>query len=233
MAEQAVWRLKQIALSLPIPSLAAVRARAWLVGPPLLLGLLAALIASQLTTRVWRNEAEVVIFAPSLTPLLKGSLAAEPRGGGLETVVSLARSPQLAGRVVRALAVPGLTARQFLRDSSAKLRPDSSGPAFFVAFSVSYPRRALAVRLTNEYVLQFARFFRERWRGLLPQARPRVSLIQQSSPPEPIVTAFKPARVASLFRPHALRNEFLAGVFGALLGVALAVGVGVRRGSSD
>jgi capsular polysaccharide biosynthesis protein len=227
MAEQAVWRLKQLALSIPIPSVAALRARAWLVGPPLLLGLLAALIASQLTTRVWRSEAKVFI-APGLSPLLNPSLLAEPQRG-LETVVSLTRSPQLAGRVVRALAVPGLTARQFLRDSSVKPTPDSA----VLAFSVSYPRRVLAVRLTNEYVLQFVRFFRERWRGPLPQARPRLNLVQQPSPPKPTVIALERARVVSSFRPHVLRNEILAAVFGALVGVALVVGVGVRRRSSD
>jgi hypothetical protein len=223
MAEQAVWRVKRVTLSIPVPSVAAMRTRAWLIGPPLLLGLLAALIASQLTTRTWRSEAKVLIVAPDTSPLLARRLVAAPRGG-LAAAVSLARSSQLAGRVVRAAAVPGLTARQFLRDSSVKLRPDSS----VLALSVSYHRRALAMRLTGAYGAQFVRFFRERMKPPR-QARHQLRLVQ-SSPSKPSAIVFQPARVVASFRPHALRNDLLAAVFGALLGVALAVAVGLRRG---
>jgi hypothetical protein len=50
MAQQAVWHLKRVALRIPVPvpSVAAFRGRAWMVGPPLLLGLLGALVATQL-----------------------------------------------------------------------------------------------------------------------------------------------------------------------------------------
>jgi hypothetical protein len=50
MAEQAVWHLKRVPLAIPVPSIAAIRTRIWMLGPPLLLGLLAALIAMQLQT---------------------------------------------------------------------------------------------------------------------------------------------------------------------------------------
>ncbi|HXL43570.1 MAG TPA: hypothetical protein VN960_05865 [Gaiellaceae bacterium] len=59
MAEQAVWHLKRVTLAIPVPSVAAIRARAWMIGPPLLLGLLAALIATQVQARAWRGQAEV------------------------------------------------------------------------------------------------------------------------------------------------------------------------------
>ena len=145
-------------------------------------------------------------------------LLAEPPGG-LETAgtmaVSLARSPQLAGRVVRAAAVPGLTARQFLRDSSVKPTPDSS----VLVFSVSYHRRAFAVRLTSAYAGQFVRFFKERWMETL--GAPRLELVL--SPQKPTALIFGPAHVVSSFRPHALRDQLFGGAFGALLGIALAL----------
>jgi hypothetical protein len=206
------------------------------VGPPLLLGLLAALIASQHTTRAWRGEARVFVVAPaSRSPLLNGRFVAEPRGG-LETAVSLARSPQLAGRVVRAAGVPGLTARQFLRDSSVKsARPDSG----ILAFSVFYRRRAFAVRLTNAYAVQFVGFYKvapsrraQARPHLIQWSRPRPHLIQWSRP-SPFAIVIKSAHVASTFRPHALRNEVLAAMFDALLGVALAVGFCLRPQPSD
>jgi hypothetical protein len=38
MAQQAVWHLKRVTLRIPVPSVAALRGRAWMVGPPPCLG---------------------------------------------------------------------------------------------------------------------------------------------------------------------------------------------------
>lgn len=63
MAEQAVWQIKRLALTIPVPSIAAIRTRAWMLAPPLLLGLLAALIAVMVQGTAWRAKAEVSLMS--------------------------------------------------------------------------------------------------------------------------------------------------------------------------
>jgi hypothetical protein len=67
MAEQALWHLKRVTLAIPLPSVAALRGRAWMVGPPLLLGLLTALLATHLQASAWRSTA-LVFTPPAYTP---------------------------------------------------------------------------------------------------------------------------------------------------------------------
>jgi len=197
-----------------------------MVVPPLFLALLAALVASHLTTTAWRGEAGVFVSAAAdHSPFLSARSATGP-SAEVQVAIGLARSPQLARRVVRAAALPRLTARQFLSDSSANARLDS-----VLTFSAANRQPALAVRLTNVYAIQFARFFSEQAKpSRQTRARP---VLDRSSPLKLMATVVQPAGVPSSFRPHAPRNEFLAGIFGALLGVVLAVGVRVRRGSSS
>jgi hypothetical protein len=54
MPEQAVWQVKRVTWGIPVPTPATLRAAVRMVGPPLLLGLLAAVLATQLQARVWR-----------------------------------------------------------------------------------------------------------------------------------------------------------------------------------
>jgi hypothetical protein len=54
MPGQAVWRVKRVTWAIPAPTSATLRAAVRMVGPPLLLGLLAAALATQLQARVWR-----------------------------------------------------------------------------------------------------------------------------------------------------------------------------------
>jgi hypothetical protein len=136
-----------------------------MVGPPLLFGLLAALIAVLLQGTEWRGKAEVFLDQSNLTHgatdtfefWVDGSpLVSDPRLY-LESQARRARSPVLARRVVRAAQVPGLTAAEFLRHSTAKPEPDAD----ILKLSVSDRSRTPAVRLSKAYASEFVRFTNE------------------------------------------------------------------------
>lgn len=141
MADQPVSQLKTVRLRIPVPSVAAVRARAWMIVPPLLFGLLGALIATQRQGQSWRAEAEVVLSETSDPDVLAPTLA------------SLARSHALVRQVVRVAQVPGLTTAEFPRHSDVRTSPDNA----LLILSVSFRQRTLAVRITNIYAQQFAK----------------------------------------------------------------------------
>jgi hypothetical protein len=163
MTEQAVWRVKRIILPIPLPSLPGVRSRLWMLGPPLLLGLAAALVAMQAQGAAFRAKAEVSISFVSPLPnpryYANPQLLAERNASlVMTTQASFARSPALARRVVAATDVPRITAAWFLRHSSAKPEPNAS----ILDLSVTHPKAAVAVRLSNSYASQFERFKTER-----------------------------------------------------------------------
>jgi hypothetical protein len=240
MAEQAVVRVKRVSLAIPLPSRAALRAPAWMLGPPLLIGLLAALIATQLQTPVWRSKAEVGF-----------TLLHVDRTRYLDEQANLARSPVLAVRVIRTAKVPGVTPAQFLRHSGAKPRSDAA----ILTLSVTYRRGAIAARLANAYAIEFAglttaldlrtlhaalgrlntRIRRLRALGQTGTPGYRALVEQQSQlryeglPLAHSAKVLQKADGASSFRPHALRNGLLGGALGALLGVALVLAIAVPR----
>jgi capsular polysaccharide biosynthesis protein len=258
MAEHALWHLKRVTLAIPVPSVAALRARAWMVGPPLLLGLLGAFIATQLQTPTWRGKAEVFIRVPELaagsaTPptLVSGGPFGDPYSTQyLDAQARLARSPTLAAHVVRVAAIPGLTSGEFLRHSRATVASDAD----ILTLSVTYRRRALAARLANAYASEFVHFKNKLDRRNVEKVLHRIqakinqlrahdmtgtpayeNLIQTRQKLEAFsvqlrsASVFRRANSASSFRPHALRNGILGGALGVLLGVALTAGVAARR----
>ena len=217
-----------------------------MVGPPLLLGLLAALTATRVQATTWRSKAEVAFNLPigpvpavSLTPHQSKRLTSRPI-----SLESLTRSPALAVRVVQAAAVPGITAAQFLRHSSAKSRMDTG----ILTLSVTYRPRAAAVRLTNAYATAFVQFknvlllrqvqelSREyeapikslRARGQTGTFAYKTLVALRSELRMPTASVLSLADGASSFRPHALRNGLLGGGLGALLGLAFTLGVAAR-----
>ena len=245
MAEQAVWHLKRVTLAIPVPSVAAVRARAWMLGPPLLLGLLAALIATQAQERTFRAQAQVLLnTSQSAIPGDPGGrLANEESSRFLTTQARLARSPELARRVITAARVPALTPAQFLRHSSAKPQSDAN----LLNLSVSYGKAADAIRLANAYADQFTRYRNERSLAALKKALSDIEAVIESLRPQGLtgspvykslvqkrvdlqtsrvllagqVRVLQAAERASSFRPHALRNGIIGGLLGTLLGIAL------------
>jgi uncharacterized protein involved in exopolysaccharide biosynthesis len=252
MAEQAVWHLKRVTLRIPVPSVAALRGRAWLVGPPLLLGLLGALVATQLQAAAWRGKAEVSfnLSSPAIQLASTTPNGADPTPY-LEAQARLARSPELAERVVHIAELPGLSAAQFLQHSSARPLPDAD----VLTLSVTYRPSAAAVRLTNTYATEFVRFksaldlrpIRKVLRvhgATIDELRARgqtgtpayEDLVQREQELKTLGIQFarttsvlERADRASSFRPHALRNGLVGGALGAVLGVALVLGVAALR----
>jgi hypothetical protein len=245
LAEQALSQLKSVQLRLAVPSVAVLRARAWMLGPPLLFGLVAALTAALVQGTAWRAKAEVSFQAPPVGTQY------------MEAQTKLARSPILASRVVARASVPGMSADRFLRHSSASPPRETELPrevcidfcvpleTEILTLSVSDQRSAAAVKLTNAYTTEVVRFKRE-----LDESRIQTTLASihalmrrlrargQANTPRyrtlaerelqmravaqtmPAPTARKVER-ASSFRPHALRNGFIGGAGGVLLGLAL------------
>jgi uncharacterized protein involved in exopolysaccharide biosynthesis len=256
MAEQAVWRVKRIILPIPVPSLSGVRSRLWMVGPPLLLGLVAALLAMQAQDARFRAKAEVSANMLGAEPAYyygtNGQLLAGQDPSRFMTgQASVARSPEVARRVVAAADVPRITAAWFLRHSSAKPQPNTS----ILDLSVSHPKAAVAVRLSNSYASQFVRFKTERDLSGINRAiraiKLRIESLRDSGMTDSPVygtlvqqrldlktmgallshsaSVLQQADSATKMRPHALRNGILGGVIGALLGVGLVVAVAGRR----
>jgi capsular polysaccharide biosynthesis protein len=256
MSEQAVWRVKRVTWAIPVPTLAALRAAARMVGPPLLIGILAAVLATQLQPRLWRGQAEVYFNVPNLAIAVTSptSLATSwPVNGAtlyLEAQAKIARSPALAERVVQVAGVPGISAMKFLRHSSAKPESDAD----ILRLSVTYRSGAAAVRLANAYATEFRRYKHEldmrsvtealrkiearikelRARGQAGSATQSDLLVMRAELKSLGVQlrsqmTVQAADRASSFRPHALRNGLLGGVLGVLLGVAVAVGIARRR----
>jgi uncharacterized protein involved in exopolysaccharide biosynthesis len=248
MAEHAVWRVKRVTLALPVPSPAALRARAWMIGPPLLLGLLAALIATQVTTKAWRSEADVLIQPSSIqaswipTPILT-----DPQY--MKTQAEMAHSPELVRRVAAAAGVPGETASEFLRHASASPQTETN----ILKLTVFSSSSADLARLVNTYADEFTKYraalyikpieqalrrIQARLDSLRTRGQTRTPAYQDLLQQRDNLQSFGPrladnavvvtrAAGASSFRTHVLRNGLLAGAFGALLGIALTL-VAVR-----
>jgi capsular polysaccharide biosynthesis protein len=205
MTEQVVWRVKRVTLPIPVPSVAALRARAWMVLPPLLLGALAAVIATQVQRPVWRGESKLVVPLRE-SPQSGQPVSPMPLQPFMQTLASLAHSDVLAARVVRSAGIPGLSAADFLRHSSVRSKPDSA----VLNLSVTYRPRSAARRLTNVYATVFARSTNGHLRT-------------------PFVVVLDHGRITSSFRPHLVRNGLLGGALGALIGIALMFGIAVWR----
>jgi uncharacterized protein involved in exopolysaccharide biosynthesis len=227
------------------------------VGPPLLLGILAAVLATQLQPRLWRGQAQVffnvanLLIASSSPTSLLTSWPVKGATRHLEAQAKIARSPALAERVVQVAGVPGISARKFLRHSSAKPESDAD----VLRLSVTYRSGTAAVRLANAYAAEFKRYKHEldmhsvrealrkievrikelRARGQAASATQRDLLLMRSelkglAVQQRNTMSVQAADGATSFRPHALRNGLLGGALGVLLGGALAVGIAKRRG---
>jgi hypothetical protein len=246
VAEQAVSQLKSVRPRISVPSVAALRARAWMVGPPLLFGLVGVLIAVGMQGTTWHSKAEVRFNVANIMAPLTATTFLPSSPTYTEVQARLARSPALAARVVRDAHVSGLTATKFLRHSSATPVSDAD----VLDLSVIYRPRATAVRLANLYATEFVRLkcavdlqsidqalrrLQRRLRGRdLHEPRYTELLGAQSALKvfrdqlRNSTSVYRRADGASSFRPHALRNGLIGGALGVLLGVAL-VGVVSRR----
>jgi hypothetical protein len=176
-----------------VPFFHSFRGRGWMLTPPLIVALLGALLlmhwqkpSYQATSRAGASRATVV-------PVLR-------------TQALLARSPELAARVIAAADVRGMTPGKLL--AASKVIPE--GDSGWLRFSVSDTHSRTAVLLANTYASEFGLY-------MLDQ-RPQLTVVSQ------------PAARAYALRTHNVRNLLLGGLLGGLLGIGL-VAVAAIRGS--
>lgn len=260
MTEHAVSQLKRASLQIPLSTL---RGRAWVKALPILIGVIGALVATQLQTREYRGQAQVSVdpFGPN-NFLAVASFPFNAPDVYAERLARLARSPALAARVVGATHVRGLTPTEFLTHSSATLGGEVNFASRLaveslnlLTLSVTYHPRPVAIRLANAYATEFVDFKHERdtrkvekalraVQAMIEEYRARgtarspvyETLVQYRLQLGALVLQLRKsthvtrrAESAVSFRPHTLRNGAVGGVLGALVGIAVALLVLVRR----
>jgi polysaccharide biosynthesis transport protein len=213
--------------------------------PPLIAGL-AAFFLSARQDPVYRASADVLVNRTSVVGAI--TQVSDPAAGDptrfLTTQASIARSPELATRVVRAAGVPGLTPGGLLGESSVDPSPDSD----LLHVSVSDRSGSVATLLANTYAQEFTRYKTEldtaRIDKALEALNTRIKALQDrgatSSPAyETLVedqgkletvgklladntSVLRPADGAGKVHPRPRRNAILGGLLGAVLGLALA-----------
>jgi non-specific protein-tyrosine kinase len=226
--------------------LAILRRRKWLViAVPLIAGAVAYLIAGrqsplyQASAKILVNRSSVVTAVTNVTDPAIG----DPTRF-LTTESQIARSPELARRVVAGVGAPEVTPGELLSRSSVV--PESDADVLDV--SVSFPTAADAVRFANAYASEFVRYkteldthkinvalqsLRERIKALQRKGQatsPGYStLVQYQSQLETIGTllasstsVLKQAEGAAKVRPRPHRDLLLGGLLGAILGLGLA-----------
>jgi hypothetical protein len=252
MAEQMVWAAKRVALAIPVPSVAAFRARVWLVGLPLPLAMLGAVVAVQATTQTFRSKSDVAFASVPAVRLAQDVPPTALRAGKPNSLEAMARSPVLAERVIRTAGFPdsGITTpAQFLRHSDARLQPQVGD---ILRLRVSSRHRDAAVALTNTYATEFTRLqaqnSRRQLEPLLKWYQDRIDALAARGQTGPVYvyddlvatkhdlerqvhSAFvvEKADGAASVRPHAFRNALLGGGVGLVIGLALVLGLAARR----
>jgi polysaccharide biosynthesis transport protein len=226
--------------------LAVVRRRRWIVVVVPVVAVVAAFVLSSSQRGVYRASAQVLVNRSSVVALIANisdpSVYDPTRF--LATEASIARSPVLAARVVAAAGVPGLSAGRLLAESSVTPAPDAD--LLSVAVSDRSPR--VAVALANAYANQFTQYKTEldtaRINAAVRSLAARTAilradgqagsaayatLIQYQGQLETVgrllahnTTVLQPASGAAKISPRPRRDAILAGLLGAVLGLALA-----------
>jgi Mrp family chromosome partitioning ATPase len=222
-----------------------LRRRKWIVLMLPLTAVAAAYFASGTRPTVYSAKAEVfynLSNIPTQLENLPSFLVSDPNY--MSNQANIARSPELADRVVAAAGVPSETAGKFLSHSSATPKPETSNLKLAVSSSIS----ADAVRLVNTYADELTRYKAEFYMrpidNLLRQNKARIDslrargqtgtpdyqdLLQQrntllSYGPQLAnnATVFTRAADAPKISPRPRRDSILAGLLGLVLGVGLA-----------
>jgi hypothetical protein len=220
--------------------------RPWLLVLPLLFGVGGAFLLVRLGEPSFRATAEVSPPAPWVGPRSVPSPGA-PARPELEAEKNRARSPEVLARVARAARLPDVTAA-WLRDAST-VRPLPHADA--LAFSVRSRTPATAIQLANVYAAEFRNYQLQQTRRVLneslrsvratitrsgfgaPLAEKRLKLkfllqnLDQLSVNRWLLTKSSAATTTSV-HTHELRNSTIGGLLGALLGIAVLLGL-LRR----
>src|SRR5262245_3546604 len=230
--------------------LAVLRRRKWIIIITIAFALVAALVVSQAQSASYRATSKVVLdranIAPAITRVTDPSTLGNDPNRFLTTQAGLARSPVLARRVVRAAGVPGITASTFLADSKVA----AASNADILNMSVARPDDAEAIKLTNSYAREFTAFkadfdtakvnqairgLRARMRrlasqGVSPRSTAYATLLENETNLETVgrllasnAQVLKEADQAEQISPRTRRNVLLGVVFGAVIGLGLAI----------
>ena len=225
---------------------AILRRRKWII---IAVPVIAAVVAYWVATTqspLYKAQAKILVNRSSVVTAVTN--VTDPAIGDparfLTTEANIARSPELARRVIAAVGAPGVTPDELLSHSS--VTPETDADLLDVA--VSFPKASDAVRFANAYAEEFARYKTE-----LDTAKIHVALrslgmrikkleangqtasagystlVQYQSQLETIgtllasnTTVLKPADGAAKIRPRPLHGFLLGGVLGGILGLGLA-----------
>ena len=227
--------------------LAILRRRKWIVISLPIVAALVAFFTSTAQSASYKASASVYVNLSNLAAAV-ANINPNPSGGDptrlLTNQAALARSDELARRVVQAAHVPGVSPGAFLGESSATPRSDAD----FLNLSVTSPNPQAAVRLANAYAQEFTRYKTEvdtdsvnkaiasneatlkslRAQGQvgtpaydtavgdLAQLRTFGKLLANNASVQQIAGA------ASKVRPRPRRSAILAGLLGLVVGLGLA-----------
>ena len=226
---------------------ATMRRRKWfIIGSPVVAGL-AAFALSATQSPLYQATAKVLVkrtsFVSAISNVQDPSSFTDPTRF-LQTEASIARSPELAARVVAKAAVPGETVVSFLDES--RVNPESTADVLDVSVSNRDP--GYAERLANIYATEFTRYtteldtarINETLRTLSVRAKELraegatgsvayATVIQNQSQLVTVgklladnTSVLQQAEEAVKVRPRLLRNGVLGVLLGGLLGVGLA-----------
>ncbi len=224
--------------------LAILRRRKWIVLlPPLVAGMLAFFISAS-DSPVYRAKAQILVDRTSLVTAI--TQVGDPSLGDpnrfLKTQASIARSPELAARVATDLGVSPQAVLQ-----KTDVTPSSDADLLTVA--ADDRSGADAVRLANTFAREFTSFTKERSTTRIDQAlvslqarlkslaahgqagSPEYEQLAQQQSQLSILgkllagntIVLQPADRAAKVKPRPKRDAILAGLLGAVLGIALAL----------
>lgn len=224
-----------------------VRRRKWIVLQAVVLVPLAAVLVSLHQQKLYEASAQVFLSSQNLAAQLTGT---QSTGINLtpdriaQTQADLARVPEVAQRVLRAVPDSRLTASEFLADSNVSTETNAD----LLTFHVTNHVPALAERLVNAYAAAYTVYRRQLDTASIAKAldgvNARVRNLQLSGDQhsalysslvdrqqtlqtmEALQTAnasvVKDASSATKTQPKTIRNASLGLVLGILLGVGLA-----------
>jgi Mrp family chromosome partitioning ATPase/capsular polysaccharide biosynthesis protein len=225
--------------------LAILGRRKWIILALPLIAAASAFLVSQTQKPLYSAGAQILVNNSNIVSTITNvySVVGDPNRF-LTTQASVARSPELAKRVVAVAHVRGATTGSFLHASS--VAPEANADILDV--TVSWSSADGATRLANAYASQFTRYTTELETNTVNQALARLrlrlqqlqargavasasygTLLQQQSQLETVGTllanntsVLQPATGAGKVQPRPSHNAVFGGLLGLVLGVALA-----------
>jgi succinoglycan biosynthesis transport protein ExoP len=146
-----------------------VRRRKWVVLQAVLIVTLVAVVFSLHQQKRYEASADVLLNSENLATTVPGApqsgLSQEPERI-TQTQAQVARMPEVVQNALRAVSGTGLTASEFLANSSVSSSPTSD----ILTFAVTSPDPALAKELANAYALAYSGYRQQLYTGSIERA---------------------------------------------------------------